>query len=282
MVKNRQNMDQSVRFVAQHYQKGVFEPTKGWKRLAASLPGFHKIGQTRKAGKARRLSQATRIAAAVLLLFVAGIGVWTVVNRPQQLVAQVDNTEFTLPDQTGIVMRRGAKLEYDRHFGKRERHVSMQGEITFAVARDETRPFIVSTPAARIEVLGTGFTVNAGDNETRLSVASGMVRFTPNDPVIPLLCGAGMAVHYSAKTETVKITSPGSTMEINGREGFLLFDNTRLEEVVRVLSHFYHVPLQLPESESGIPFSSSFSEKSIQEIIHIINFTLDTHITLSE
>ncbi len=49
-------------------------------------------------------------------------------------------------------------MKYDKSFGKRERRISMQGEIAFAVARDEAKPFIVSTPpTARIEVLGTEF-----------------------------------------------------------------------------------------------------------------------------
>ncbi|WP_298645809.1 FecR family protein [uncultured Proteiniphilum sp.] len=273
MEKNRQDRDESVRFVVQHYQKGMFEPSKGWKRLTASLPG---------SGRVRYLSFITRAAAAVVLLFVAGIGVWMMVNRPEQLFAQVDNTEFTLPDNSQIVMQRGAKLEYDRHFGKTERHVSMQGEIAFAVVRDETRPFIISTPTARIEVLGTEFTVNAGDNETRLSVTSGKVRFTPDDPVIPLLCTAGMTVHYSANTETINVSSPGSEMEINGKTRSLTFDNIGLKEIVMVLSHFYNVQIELPENESDLTFSSSFTGKSIVEIINIINFTLDTNIVIVE
>lgn len=273
MGKNRHDIDESVRFVAQHYQKEAFNTQKGWKRLTASLPGF---------GKVRYLPLITRVAAAVLLLLVIGVGLLKMVNRPEQLFAETDSITFTLPDQTQIVMQKGAWLEYDKHFGKRERHISMNGEITFAVARDETRPFIVSTPTAQIEVLGTEFTVTADDDETLLSVASGIVRFTPDAPVIPLLCTAGMTVHYSAGDETVKVASPdtASKMEVNGKMRSLTFDNMRLKEVVMVLSHFYNVQIELPEDESELTFSSSFTRRSVIEIINIINLTLDTHITI--
>ena len=61
MEKNRNEMDESIRFVAQHYQEGAFNTTQGWKRLTPSLPGFGKRGQ---------LSLLTRIAAAALLLLI--------------------------------------------------------------------------------------------------------------------------------------------------------------------------------------------------------------------
>lgn len=273
MEKNRNNIDDSIRFVAKHYQKGMFDTANGWKRLSASLPDF---------GRPHHQLRLTWIAAAVMLLCVIGVSVLKIMNRPEQLFAQTDNTSFTLPDQTGIVMQKGSKLEYDKHFDKTERRVSMYGEITFAVAPDETKPFIVSTPAAQIEVLGTEFTVIADDNETRLSVASGKVLFTPDDPVIPLLCTAGMTVHYSAGSKTVKIASTDSEMEINGKTRSLTFENMRLKEVVMVLSHFYKIQIELPESESELTFSSSFTQASIIEIINIINLTLDTHITIIE
>lgn len=273
MEKNRHDMDESVRFVVRHYQKGMFDTPKGWKRLTASLPGF---------GRVQYLSLLTRVAAAGVLLFVIGVGILKMVNRPEQLSAQTDNIAFTLPDQTEILMQKGAKLEYDKHFDKTERRVSMHGEITFNVTRDEAKPFIVSTPTAQIEVLGTEFTVTADDDETRLSVASGRVRFTPDDPVIPLLCTAGMTVHYNAESETVKVASPGSEMEINGKTRSLIFDNMRLKEIVMVLSHFYNVQIELPERESELTFSSSFMQESIIEIINIINLTLDTHIIITE
>lgn len=273
MEEIRLSMDESVRFVVQHYRKGMFDTTKGWKKLTASLPGF---------GRVHHLSSITRVAVAMIFLFIVGIGLLTTMNRPIQLTAQNGTTEFTLPDQTEIVMQEGAKLKYDRHFGKTDRHVSMQGEIAFTVTHDETRPFVVSTPTAQIEVLGTVFIVNADDNETRLSVTSGLVRFTPDQPAIPLLCSAGTSVHYNAGASNVLVTSTDSGMEINSKRETLTFNNMKLKEIVAMLSHFYHVQIELPESESEITFSSSFTQTSIIEIIHIINFTLDTHITLIE
>lgn len=263
--------EERVRFVARHYQPDRFDSQKAWPEIREQLGLF---------SKHRTFSTYWQAAAVAVLLLIVGV-LYFSNDKTEILVAENERTIFSLPDRTIITMQQGAELKYERHFGKDERHVSMQGEIAFAVARDESKPFIVTTPVARVEVLGTEFTVRADDKETRLNVVSGRVLFTPNDPVIPLLCDAGMTVHYRADAETVEATSLGSRMEINGKTETLSFENIRLEEVARVLSHYYNVPLELPEDEANIPFSSSFTQKSILEIINIINFTLETNITLS-
>lgn len=263
--------EEQVRFVARHYQPGRFDSRRAWNEMQQQLE---------IPSKRRSLTIYWQAAAVIALLLVAGIFYFTG-SRTETLIAENHRTELSLPDQTEIVMQQGARLTYDKHFNKQERRVSMHGEITFAVAPNISKPFIVTTPVARVEVLGTEFTVQADDDETHLNVASGRVLFTPNDPVIPLLCSAGMAVHYRADTRTVEVTSPQSRMEINDQTKTLTFDNVRLEEVVRILSHYYNTSLELPDNETGIPFSSSFTDKSIIEIINIINFTLDTRITLT-
>lgn len=269
---NIQTPEEIIRFVARHYQPGRFMSHKAWPRLQARL-GIP--------SKRRSLITFRRIAVAATLLLVAGI-LFFMSNRDVTLVATTESARFMLPDETGIVMQQGAELTYDKSFGKCERRISMQGEIAFAVARDEAKPFIVSTPTARIEVLGTEFSVTADSAATHLDVTSGKVRFTPDDPVVPLLCGAGMTVHYSAVDKTVKVASPDSGMEINGNTRSLIFNNVRLKEAVRVLSHFYNVPIEVPEEEAELTFSSSFERESVIEIINIINLTLDTSITITD
>lgn len=267
---NHHTTEAHVRFVARHYQPNRFDSQKAWVDMQKRLG---------KPAKRRSLPTYWRAAAAaaVALLLVAGI-LYVTGDRTERLMAKNERAAFSLPDQTGILMQQGAELTYGKHFGKNDRQVSMRGEIAFAVTHDSSKPFIVTTPTARVEVLGTEFTVNADDKETRLDVASGRVRFTPDDPVIPLLCEAGMAVHYRADTKTIEVIAPDSRMEINGQTGKLSFDNVRLEEVVRILSLYHDTSLELPEEEADIPFSSSFTNQSLADIIQIINFTLDTNI----
>lgn len=268
---DNKHIESRVSFVARHYKPNTFDSQKGWEKLSVFIPEL---------GKANKIRLFPRLAAAAaVVIFVVGIGI-LLIPKPQTLVAKADNTVFMLPDSSHIEMQQGAELKYEKDFGKTERRVSMMGEISFDVARNEAKPFIVSTPAAQIRVLGTEFTAIADENETQLSVESGKVQFTPQSPVIPLLCTAGMRVRYTADTENIKVTSPGSSMEINGKSKSLVFNNSQLKDVVLVLSHFYNVQIEVPEEESVFTFTSSFTQKSVIEIINIINLTLGTHLTI--
>ncbi len=271
MTDNFKHIDKRIEFVTKHYKPNTFDSKEGWKKLSTSIPEL---------GKPQRVRLFPLIAAAAAIaVLIIGIGI-LFTSSSETLVAKTDNTVFMLPDSSRINMQKGAELEYEKDFDKVERRVSMTGEISFAVARDEEKPFIVTTPTAEVRVLGTEFTVEAGENETRLNVASGKVQFTPDSPAIPLLCTAGMIVHYTAENENVKVTSPDAMMEINGKSKSLTFNNAQLKEVVLVLSHFYNVKLELPEEEATLTFTSSFTQKSVIEIINIINLTLDTHVKI--
>lgn len=270
MTDNNRDIDERIRFVARHYKPNVFDPRKGWEKIQKQMAPER---------KRRKLPLFYSAAAAVALLLVVTVFYFTS-NIERELIAKADNTLYVLPDSSRIEMQQGAELKYDKNFGKTERRVSMLGEISFAVARNEGKPFIVSTPGAQIRVLGTEFTALADDAETRLSVTSGKVLFTPGRPVIPLLCTAGMSVHYTAGTENIKVNSPGSSMEINGKNQSLVFNNSQLKDVSLVLSNFYDVQIELPEEESALTFTSSFAQKSVVEIVNIINLTLDTHLVI--
>lgn len=272
MTNNDNPIDKNVLFVARHYKQHAFDSRKGWLKMEQYISPRRKM---------RKLSVYVGAAAAVALLLVASVFYFTI-NQPKQLFANADNTEFTLPDQTEILMRKGAKLTYDRRFGETDRRVSMRGEITFDVARDERKPFIISTPSAQVKVLGTSFTVSEDEKGTRLDVISGLVEFTPQDPVIPVLCAAGAKVHYIADTKSVEVTLPESSMLINASQNMLTFNNVPLKNIVSVLSHYYNTTIQLPEEESEILFTSSFTGKGVIEILNIINFTLDTHLLIKK
>lgn len=262
--------EQRIRFVAKHYKPNTFDSRKGWERMKQHIAPERKV---------RRLPLFYSAAAAVALLLVVSILYFTA-DKGETLVAKADNTAFVLPDSSHITMQKGAELQYAKNFDETERHVSMTGQISFAVARNQTKPFIVTTPSAQVRVLGTEFTVLADTDETRLNVTSGKVQFTPNSPAIPLLCTAGMTVHYTADTENVKVTSPTASMEINGKNKSLVFNNAQLKDIALVLSHFYTVKIKMPEEEASLTFTSSFTQKSVIEIINIINLTLDTHLSI--
>lgn len=270
MTNEQNNIEQRISFVASHYKPNTFNTGKGWKKMEKHI-GFQM--------KTRRFSFWYPAVAAVAILAVISV-MFFHLNKNETLTAEADHTLYALRYSTRIDMRKGSELVYEKDFGEKDRRVSMRGEIMFHVSRDEQKPFIVSTPTAQVKVLGTSFTVSEDEKGTRLNVFSGLVEFTPQDPILPLLCTAGVSIHYIAEKELIEVNSPESKMIINGSENSLSFTNTPLKDVTLVLSHYFSVNIQLSEEASNIPFTSSFSGKGVIEILNIINATLDTHLTI--
>lgn len=134
----------------------------------------------------RRRVRRTWVAAAagVLLLLLAGTLVWrqpVAVNAPPG-----EHVTTTLPDGSSVELNSGTTLSHPRRFSDwpfvsaERRVVRLHGEAFFDVA-SSTRPFIVETFNARIEVLGTTFNVRARaeddePGETHVTLASGQLR----------------------------------------------------------------------------------------------------------
>ncbi len=117
------------------------------------------------------------LAASVVLLLAAGL-FWY--RQPVTWTAPTGQTVAAhLPDGSTVHLNRGAALRYARAFGRQHRHVELEGEAFFDVARAET-PFVIETFNASVTVLGTQFNVRAWPDEsearTVVAVVSGVVR----------------------------------------------------------------------------------------------------------
>ncbi len=79
--------------------------------------------------------------------------------------------DITLPDGTQVKLNSGTTLTYPVKFSGRRRNVELSGEALFNVTHNPDWPFIVSTYACDIEVLGTKFNVRAYKENNSFNVA---------------------------------------------------------------------------------------------------------------
>lgn len=132
-------------------------------------------------------------AAAILILIVSSSLLTFWYTRPEQpaiLSANVMNTLYTpagqraqliLQDGTEVWLNAKSKLVYPAQFTGEERRVIVEGEAFFDVAKDPSKPFIVSAQDIDMKVLGTQFNVycypDAGYIQTSLLEGSVRVFF---------------------------------------------------------------------------------------------------------
>lgn len=83
-------------------------------------------------------------------------------------------SNMTLADGSEIVLHGESMIE-SVSMTDEVREVRLSGKGYFDIKRDESRPFIIITENARIEVLGTSFQIDSYNGKTEVSVESGSV-----------------------------------------------------------------------------------------------------------
>lgn len=133
---------------------------------------------------------AWRVAAAVALLVLAGVGWWRwgqqageslavkpTTPAPQTTVAWREQTNngqkplvVALEDGSSVVLAPGSQLRFPAHFDPKTRDVTLEGEGFFEVAKNPDRPFLVQAGELTARVVGTSFRVRAYPAERRVTV----------------------------------------------------------------------------------------------------------------
>ncbi len=221
----------------------------------------------------------TYYAAAAVFVALIGFSWWFGVFDSDLVRISTQNSQtsmVTLSDGSLVRLNNASKIVYPESFPDSIRHVQLIGEAYFDVAA-ESRPFVVFTENARIRVLGTEFNVWTRNEETRVIVKEGRVSFRSlqSDKTGLVLVENQMAV-CKEDLEPVE-TQPANPNGLLGwLEGRIVFDETRLKEVVDELSRIYDVEigLQNPELDS-LSISGTFQKKPLEEILEAICLTLD-------
>ncbi|MFZ4863188.1 FecR family protein [Sphingobacterium sp. Mn56C] len=123
-----------------------------------------------------------QIAVAILLLLGLGVavavrnlhhGVNTEIAEAAELnyiVRQnlgVQEQEVPLPDGSKIILAPNAAVHYRHDYGQSNRAITVRiGTVTFQVAKDKTKPFVVTAARYTVTALGTVFKVHMLEKET--------------------------------------------------------------------------------------------------------------------
>ncbi|HRE82676.1 MAG TPA: FecR domain-containing protein [Opitutaceae bacterium] len=80
-----------------------------------------------------------------------------------------------LPD--GSVLELNTASAVDVNFDPKNRHITLvRGEVHFSVAKDPTRPFVVSARGVRVSAVGTAFNVRLRSDDIDVLVTEGRIR----------------------------------------------------------------------------------------------------------
>lgn len=191
------------------------------------------------------------------------------------------NVLCALPDGSKVWLNRNTKLSFPEEF-KKTREVNLEGEAYFEVVSNPKKSFKVRTENTITEVLGTSFNIDAKSKEDAIEVTviTGLVAFyTEENEENRIVLEKHNKGKYSRKDGSI-------IKQVNQDQNFmawqtnkLVFYKTPLAQVCTELSE--HCDTLIIPGDSIVlqkNLSATFDNKSIREILDVIEITLDIYI----
>lgn len=234
--------------------------------------------------RSKRLYLFAACAAAALVIFVSIIAIRLVVPSglpsTDTLLTLTTGTaetyEYTLPDGSTISLNQSSILRYPEAFTGDTREVYLEGEAFFDITPDANKPFIIHANNTITRVVGTSFGIRAvtGEEEVVVTVATGIVNLSNEGKKEHIELKQGeQGICLPKKQRVEKNTNPDPNL-LAWKTKLLVFKQSPLTEVAKAIQNTYHTPIRIDESVAGLQLTSTFDQQSLEDIIQIIEMTL--------
>jgi len=121
-------------------------------------------------------------AAAVLLVAAVGTGTWFALFSHVTYATSIGE-QRTVQLEDGSTLELNSNSKVALRFSRHERAITLKsGQALFQVAKDPSRPFIVSSDGTRVRAVGTEFDVYQKNADTIVTVVEGRVAVLPGAP----------------------------------------------------------------------------------------------------
>jgi len=176
--------------------------------------------------------------------------------------------QVILPDGSRVWLNSASSIIYPTAFTGKTRTVKLQGEAYFEVAKNKQKPFIVTANNVDVKVLGTHFNVTAysDDAATTTTLLEGSVRLSKGSSNTLLTPGLqGIALHNQ---NNISIQKANIEQVMAWKEGYFVFDDLSIKEVMKIVSRWYDVEVSFRGSVENKKFGGTISRyKNITELL---------------
>lgn len=251
-------------------QKGIFPDEVKFRMWNAILSAT--------INKRRNTYRKAIAASAALLISIAGYQFLKFnSSAAPEIVTQTfpqDIRLLRLSDGTRVWVNENTKIEYPEKFASDERIVKLTGEAFFEVARDTTRPFVISSGNIKTTVLGTSFDVKAYGNIAEVNVRTGKVKVETEQNAVFLERGS-TAVFVPIKNRLQK--RKAMILEPEWKKALMDVDGLTFEAVIEKLKATHHFTLQYTDEDLKLlqVKGTLDTRQSVSEILQTLAFALE-------
>lgn len=197
----------------------------------------------------------------------------------------------TLSDGTRVWLNSGSKFVYPGTFSGETREVYLEGEAIFEVAENKEQPFLVTSVHHQIRVLGTQFNVSNYPDEPFINTVlkSGRVEIAyQSDDLFgrkkSIEMEPGTKTSYNKNSLEIATTEVNVERYFSWRDGVFVFKNDDLESIMKKLSRYYNVEIQIEnESLKTERFSGYLDLRDrVEQVIRTIRETTSFSYTIED
>ena len=232
-------------------------------------------------GKASGRQWAWRLTVAALLLGAAVLAVFYGPQGSDRMTVTAkagEQRQVEFEDGSTVRLVGASTLSYTPGMNTAEerRATLARGRAYFDVASREEAPFVVTTPAARTEVLGTQFGVAAGNDTTEVVLVDGRVRVGPdeNDEAEPVVLAPG----ERSMVRKGNAPTPPAPVDLTATldwTGLFVFRAVPTRAIAERLRDHYGVSISVAPALADEPVTGTFErDQSVEQVLSTIARTL--------
>ena len=247
---------------AKHFKAPHYDQKTALKQLNFATSS-HKETSKRKV-----LKYVAAVAALAIVVFT----LFKTFNTTSDLQSFETSTAITksvqLPDESKVSLNANSNLTYNKGQWNQNRKLKLHGEALFEVEKGKT--FVVNTPHANVEVLGTVFNVKSRDYIFEVTCFEGSVKVSLDDQSYVLNPKDNLVID----DENILIT-PFKSTEPDWKSGKTIIDSKSLDIVLKEFQHYYDVNFDTSNIDTSKIYSGSFSHNDLKIALNSITLPLE-------
>lgn len=189
-------------------------------------------------------------------------------DEPVFTTAVGERSTFRLADNSVVTLSTDSAVRVNRWSGER-RLTLLRGQAYFQVAKDPSRPFIVTAGDKQVTAVGTAFDVRLEPGKLSVTLVEGRVRIAGASPQGPRRVEMNAGSRFvAAGSAAWAIASVDTAKESAWLQGRLVFDGEPLSSVVAEMNRFSDRKLALADPTlAATPVSGVFKTGQIDAFV---------------
>ena len=185
---------------------------------------------------------------------------------------------LVLSDGSRVYLNSMSKLVFPVRFSGNSREVTLEGEAFFEVAKDKSKPFIVSIRGMKVEVLGTAFNIKSypNDSQSFTTLVEGKVKISTGDQLASInYLEPNQQAVYDPTGPGIVIQEVDALQMVQWTKGRYTFTNQTLDDIMKTLARWYDFSYKFEDEKlKMIRFEGGLNKyESIGPILDIIGRT---------